>query len=609
MRFPLFSPNIQDHVLLQKLIAHAPHRTGTTIVRLISAWKNADAEVSELIIRYEMQWMYTEKTFEMLQKLAPYLKDEHVRIFDEAGGLLVQKLSKAMAQIQSVLKQEDDRAYSSDSRSRLGDRGFIGRAKRPKYALRKKTLERLVKDVEMCRRTLDPPTFLIMKIPDPAITQVLDTLTREEGGSSRSSRRTSNTSDRNKTPLDFAQSLRDALRPEAEAMNGTESRGDDRHLFLDDQADLVATAIPFCTATIGSLRSDPQGRFFIVDTIEIRPGIVKVRDVRRLAAKLSRADPFVFGLLSCKGLIRKWEQEKPNRSPAPADGGRSSVSFLAALGRKLAIWRQGQPQQQQAAYQPTLKALDMVFRAPEGMKKAPRSLRQQLLWPTTLPGGAETGTSAACSLVSLTQRARIAKELAKSVCHVHTFAFVHKNIRPESILCFEENDTTGDCVTVLVGFDSFRAAAGSTLRAGDSEWERNLYRHPSRQGTMPAERFEMRHDVYSLGVCLLEVGLYQSFVSMHHSRPDEPRRSYKDWMKGNGSGERSIKDQLVSMAKRELPSKMGDKYTRVVLCCLTCLDEDNEEFGDLDEEDDAQGIRTGVYFIKYILNQLEEISM
>lgn len=30
---------------------------------------------------------------------------------------------------------------------------------------------------------------------------------------------------------------------------------------------------------------------------------------------------------------------------------------------------------------------------------------------------------------------------------------------------------------------------------------------------MPEEEYEMRHDVYSLGVCLLEVGLGTSFVS------------------------------------------------------------------------------------------------
>lgn len=48
--------------------------------------------------------------------------------------------------------------------------------------------------------------------------------------------------------------------------------------------------------------------------------------------------------------------------------------------------------------------------------------------------------------------------------------------------------------------------------AGDMSWDRNVYRHPLRQGNDPVDRYRMQHDIYSLGVCLLEVGLWESFV-------------------------------------------------------------------------------------------------
>ncbi len=33
---------------------------------------------------------------------------------------------------------------------------------------------------------------------------------------------------------------------------------------------------------------------------------------------------------------------------------------------------------------------------------------------------------------------RTARELARPVAYMHTFGFVHKNVRPESVLCFED---------------------------------------------------------------------------------------------------------------------------------------------------------------------------
>ncbi|KUI56021.1 hypothetical protein VP1G_10793 [Cytospora mali] len=55
---------------------------------------------------------------------------------------------------------------------------------------------------------------------------------------------------------------------------------------------------------------------------------------------------------------------------------------------------------------------------------------------------------------SLTQRFDIAKDLAKSVGYVHTFGFVHKNIRPESILSLGTTDGTSRSI-FLVGLDNF----------------------------------------------------------------------------------------------------------------------------------------------------------
>ena len=115
-------------------------------------------------------------------------------------------------------------------------------------------------------------------------------------------------------------------------------------------------------------------------------------------------------------------------------------------------------------------------------------------------------------LASLPGRFDIARELVKAVNYVYTFGFVHKAIWPESFLA-STPDGRHTHSLFLVGFENFRREDGWTQRRGDSAPDRNLYRHPSRQGACPHEDFVMQHDIYSLGVCLLEIGLWQSFFA------------------------------------------------------------------------------------------------
>jgi len=105
----------------------------------------------------------------------------------------------------------------------------------------------------------------------------------------------------------------------------------------------------------------------------------------------------------------------------------------------------------------------------------------------------------------LDEKVKLAKQLASSV------AFVHKTIRPETILIFEQEDMR-TVAAFLVGFEIFRMADGRTYGHRDSSWEKNIYRHPHQQGFSSHEYYLMQDDIYALGVCLLEIGLWQSFV-------------------------------------------------------------------------------------------------
>lgn len=81
----------------------------------------------------------------------------------------------------------------------------------------------------------------------------------------------------------------------------------------------------------------------------------------------------------------------------------------------------------------------------------------------------------------------------------------------------------------------------------------------------------MQHDIYSLGVCLLEIGLWDSLVIPS----DGPRPSSSLDIGGLISQKNSskaawdIKKVLTDLASSSLPSAMGATYTYVVLLCLS----------------------------------------
>ena len=185
--------------------------------------------------------------------------------------------------------------------------------------------------------------------------------------------------------------------------------------------------------------------------------------------------------------------------------------------------------------------------------------------------------------------------------YVHVFGFVHKNIRPETVLTLQDVHGTA-LSTFLLGFENLRTEQGRTYLRGDDDWEKNLYRHPSRQGCMPEEEYCMQHDIYSLGVCLLEIGLWASFVTYDESG-ENTRPSAALGLSSEGTElhwPRSLKEHLVAVARLQLSRCMGPKYAEVVETCLTCLDPDNANFGDEQELLDEDGILVGVRYIEKV---------
>lgn len=313
--------------------------------------------------------------------------------------------------------------------------------------------------------------------------------------------------------------------------------------------------IPWSTSVFAKAKDCPHD--IIVDTTTYPRNsdfAIVAGHVDNLARLLSISDPSNLGLLACVGVIQ-----------LPGADDREPFQF------------------------------QLLFKIPTRLEN-PSSLRSMLAGP---PG-------------PLDDRFTIARFLVRSIMSVHTAAFVHKNIRPETIIVFKRTDSQA-IVPFLVGFERFRLAAAGTALAGDAHWERNIYRHPSRQGTAPEHYYTMQHDVYSLGVCLLEIGLWTSFVSLSEENPTPASRlGITDILSLSNKREVAIKikSRLIDLARDGLPPTMGRTYADVVVACLTCLDPGESSVFDVHRaSEDDDGVVIGVEYMERILERIESISL
>jgi hypothetical protein len=141
---------------------------------------------------------------------------------------------------------------------------------------------------------------------------------------------------------------------------------------------------------------------------------------------------------------------------------------------------------------------------------------------------------------------------------------VHESFRSENILFFprfkidrgsskSEIDYTEPWV---LGFMFSRPEAYFSAGPADFFPARDIYRHPERQG-QPAEVFKKIHDIYALGVVLLEIGLWEPAIRLETNMFAHAINAY------------AVQSQLIKHATRRLESRVGRKYKEIVVKCLT----------------------------------------
>jgi serine/threonine protein kinase len=187
-----------------------------------------------------------------------------------------------------------------------------------------------------------------------------------------------------------------------------------------------------------------------VDTVHCNPiaDITRTtKEVCNLARVLSKVDPTTFGLLKCRGIIK---------------------------GSETITDRLGSPKE--------LPTFTFVFDISPELSN-PRSLRSILQKATPY---------------ALNERFELARQLTHSILYVHTARFVHKNIRPETIVVFE-NEKSKIGASFLLGFEKFRQEDGQTYWAGDGLWEQNLCMSSIPKQLPSNHRVRFRHSMSRSG--------------------------------------------------------------------------------------------------------------
>lgn len=103
----------------------------------------------------------------------------------------------------------------------------------------------------------------------------------------------------------------------------------------------------------------------------------------------------------------------------------------------------------------------------------------------------------------LNERVQLVVSLARSVVFLHASRIVYKNISPENIIILHPGAGVLG-TTLLVGLNGQICSMISG---------KGIYIATPHDGVFTKKIYNMGHDIYSIGVCFLEIGLWSSFAN------------------------------------------------------------------------------------------------
>ena len=172
----------------------------------------------------------------------------------------------------------------------------------------------------------------------------------------------------------------------------------------------------------------------------------------------------------------------------------------------------------------------------------------------------------------LENRFRLALNIALSLSHLHTRGVKHRNVNSNNIVFFASDAPQRETrkpwkgplirKPYLIAFD--QSALSNPLEEQESEVA-GIYHHPAIEEGKDG-LYTIRYDYYSLGLILLEIGLWMpvgKFWKSKYTRAD-------------------FKERLEDIYIKKLAAKCGTVYMQAVLYCLKAADQDWQQSREVD---------------------------
>ncbi|KAL8689939.1 MAG: hypothetical protein Q9218_004501 [Villophora microphyllina] len=209
------------------------------------------------------------------------------------------------------------------------------------------------------------------------------------------------------------------------------------------------------------------------------------------------------------------------------------------------------------------------------------------------------------------KRARqlMALNLAKAILALHLSHQVHGRINPENIFFdlsnADDSASEQEALTtpLLAGFEISRYVDGQSDYLDEEDFSQRVYLHPDRH-PMGSQKLHQRrpHDIFSLGLVLIEIGLWTRFRYMQKyqdSSTDQERQAFAARLR-----------KAFSREQIRRKEDMGRTYHAIVHYCLAG-EEDRPELApeDLPEPDTILlGEPNGMQLVAFLEQQLREDS-
>lgn len=234
----------------------------------------------------------------------------------------------------------------------------------------------------------------------------------------------------------------------------------------------------------------------------------------------------------------------------------------------------------------------LVYKYPDGAKSPPSTLLRLLMGQWKKPYEQPT----------LGSKFRLAFALADFVKEYHTIGWLHERFNSHNILFFNSSPVTnGDSEAIstpyIVGLHKSRPD-GSFWQTDGPEPDTSLedYQHPDY--TKGGQRYRPAFDYYSLGIVLLEIGIWR------------PINSWESKFRDSTAAE--VRTDLIESCRTRLGVKMGVVYRDVVLRCMDgSLEDDVNVRGHVIEDEDASGGATTIleHFTNRVVAPLEKLAV